>query len=70
MYEYDSSLAYVSLSTAQNFLDLGDNVHGLELKVDDIYKASEIAAKLEEKLGFGYVVKDWISMNKNLFSGT
>ena len=68
MYEYDSSLAYVSLSTAQNFLDLGDNVHGLELKVDDIYKAAEIAAKLEEKLGFGYVVKDWISMNKNLFS--
>jgi lipoprotein-releasing system permease protein len=68
MYEYDSSLAYVSLSTAQDFLDLGDNVHGLELKIDDIYKASEIAAELEKKLGFGYVAKDWISMNKNLFS--
>lgn len=68
MYEYDSSLAYVSLTTAQDFLDLGNNVHGLELKVEDIYKASDIAEKLEEKLGFGYVVKDWISMNKNLFS--
>jgi len=68
MYEYDSSLAYVSLTTAQDFLDLGDSVHGLELKVDDIYKASAIAEELEKKLGFGYVVKDWISMNKNLFS--
>jgi len=68
MYEYDSSLAYVSLTTAQNFLDLGDKVHGLELRVDDIYKASDIAGKLEETLGFSYVVKDWISMNKNLFS--
>ena len=68
MYEYDSSLAYISLTTAQDFLDLDQNVHGLELKVDDIYKASEIAAKLEKKLGFGYIVKDWISMNKNLFS--
>jgi lipoprotein-releasing system permease protein len=68
MYEYDSSLAYISLTAAQDFLELGDNVHGLELKVDDIYKASEIAAKLEEKLGFGYNVKDWISMNQNLFS--
>jgi lipoprotein-releasing system permease protein len=68
MYEYDSSLAYVSLTTAQDFLDLNNNVHGLELKVDDIYKASDIATKLEEKLGFGYIVKDWISMNKNLFS--
>lgn len=68
MYEYDSSLAYVSLTTAQDFLELDEAVHGLELKVDDIYKASVIAKELEKKLGFGYVVKDWISMNKNLFS--
>lgn len=68
MYEYDSSLAYISITTAQNFLDLEDSVHGLELKVNDIYKASAIAAELEKKLGFGYVVKDWITMNKNLFS--
>jgi len=68
MFEYDSSLAYVSIHTAQDFLDLGQNVHGLELKVDDIYRASDIAAELEKKLGFGYIVKDWISMNKNLFS--
>ncbi len=68
MYEYDSSLAYISLTTAQDFLELGSNVHGLELKVDDIYKASAIASELEEKLGFGYIAKDWISMNKNLFS--
>jgi lipoprotein-releasing system permease protein len=68
MYEYDSSLAYVALSAAQNFLELGNAVHGLELKVKDIYKASAIAKELEKKLGFGYVVKDWISMNKNLFS--
>ena len=68
MYEYDSSLAYVSLKTAQEFLELDENVHGLELKINDIYRATDIAAELEKKLGFGYVVKDWISMNKNLFS--
>ena len=68
MYEYDSSLAYISIHTAQDFLELGGAVHGLELKVSDIYKASAIADELKKKLGFGYVVKDWISMNKNLFS--
>lgn len=68
MYEYDSSLAYISIATAQDFLELGDAVHGLELKVNDIYKAGAIADQLEKKLGFGYVVKDWITMNKNLFS--
>lgn len=68
MYEYDSSLAYISIATAQNFLDLDDAVHGLELKVKDIYKSTSIAEELSKKLGFGYVVKDWITMNKNLFS--
>ncbi|MBW2472646.1 MAG: lipoprotein-releasing ABC transporter permease subunit [Deltaproteobacteria bacterium] len=68
MYEYDSSLAYISIATAQDFLELGGAVHVLELKIKDIYKASAIAAELEKKLGFGFVVKDWITMNKNLFS--
>jgi lipoprotein-releasing system permease protein len=68
MYEYDSTLAYISISMAQDFLELGNLVHGLELKVNDIYKVTEIARNLEEELGFGYIVKDWISMNKNLFS--
>jgi len=52
MYEYDSSLAYGSLTTAQNFLDLGNKVHGLELKVDDIYKASDIADRTGGKTWF------------------
>jgi len=68
MFEYDSSLAYVSLATAQEFLDLDDAVHGLEIKVDDIYQAGQIAEKLETQLGFGFVAKDWIKMNRNLFS--
>lgn len=68
MFEYDSSLAFVSLTTAQEFLELGDTVHGLEVTVDDIYQADGIAARLKQKLGFGYVARDWMQMNKNLFS--
>ncbi|MCB2183152.1 MAG: lipoprotein-releasing ABC transporter permease subunit [Desulfobulbaceae bacterium] len=68
MYEYDSSLAYVSLSTAQKFLGITDAVHGLELKITDIYQAHAIAKKIEQKLGPGFVAKDWMLMNQNLFS--
>ncbi len=68
MYEYDSSLAYVSLTTARNFLNIGNEVHGLELKISDIYQAGEIAHSLMKVLGPGYVTKDWMMMNKNLFS--
>ncbi|RJX35770.1 MAG: lipoprotein-releasing ABC transporter permease subunit [Desulfurivibrio sp.] len=68
MYEYDSSLAYISLKTAQQFLGMGDAVHGIEINVNDIYQAENIATRIEEMLGPGFVAKDWMRMNQNLFS--
>jgi lipoprotein-releasing system permease protein len=67
-YEYDLSLAYASLSDTQEFLNIGDLVTGLEVKVSDIYKANEVAAAIEKKLGFPFWVRDWMKMNKNLFA--
>jgi len=68
MYEYDSALVYTSLSTAQNFLGLGDAVHGLEVKVGDIFQADTIAKNIERDLGYDFVARDWMRTNKNLFS--
>ena len=68
MYEYDSALAYVDLATAQEFFDLGDAVHGLEVRVADIDLADQVAGRIEQSLGPGYLAKDWMRMNKNIFS--
>jgi lipoprotein-releasing system permease protein len=68
MYEYDSTLAYITLSDAQNFLSMGDIVTGVEIKVEDIFKVKEIVRRIQEKLGFAYQIKDWMEMNRNLFS--
>lgn len=68
MYEYDSSLIYVSLDTARDFLNLSEGVHGIEVRLDDIYAADRIARQIEAELGSSYVAKDWIRLNKNLFS--
>jgi lipoprotein-releasing system permease protein len=69
MYEYDSTLAYVPLTAAQNFLGLDDRVTGIELRVDDIYHADRVAAKAGKLLGgFPFWSRDWMSMNRNLFS--
>lgn len=68
MYEYDSSLAYISIGTAQKFLGLGDAVHGIEIKVNDIYQAEVIASEIERAIGPGFIAKDWMQMNHNLFS--
>jgi lipoprotein-releasing system permease protein len=67
-YEYDSTLAYISLADSQEFLGLGDQVTGLEIKVDNIYNAREIAGAIEQKLGYPYWGRDWMKMNRNLFA--
>ncbi len=68
MYEYDSSLAYTAIATAQQFMDRGTAVDGVEVRVRDIYQAGVIARRIEKDLGYSYLAKDWITMNKNLFS--
>jgi len=68
MYEYDSSMVYMSLKEAQDFLDMGDRVTGIEVKVTDIYKADRIGEAVAKKLGYPYWTKDWKLMNRSLVS--
>jgi len=67
-YEYDSSLAYISLQEAQAFLHLGDRVTGFEVRVSNIYHADKIAREIENRLGLPFWSRHWMEMNKNLFS--
>jgi len=68
MYEYDGSLAYINLSDAQKIMRLSDAVTGIEIRISDIYSAKTLAEKIVGHLGFPYRARDWMQMNKNLFS--
>lgn len=68
MYEYDSNLAFISLRAGQKFFSMKNGVSGIEIRVADIDEAGIIASEIQEKLGFPYYVRDWMQMNKNLFS--
>ncbi|KRT73004.1 MAG: LolC/E family lipoprotein releasing system [Deltaproteobacteria bacterium CSP1-8] len=68
MYEYDSSFAYVSLEEAGRLMGMEGRATGVEAKVDDIYQAGRIAARIKEELGYPYWAKDWMQSNRNLFS--
>ena len=68
MYEYDSTLAYISIKDAQQFFNMGDSVSGIEVRLDDIYIANGISEKIQSMLGFPYWARDWGQMNRNLFS--
>jgi len=68
MFEYDSKMACLSLVDAQNFLSMGDEVTGIELKVNDINKSDKIGKIVQDELGYPYWTKDWKMMNRSLFS--
>lgn len=68
MYEYDSTMSFLSLENARSFLGLAKGVTGLEMKVADIYRADRISRQVSEILGDKYWTRDWMEMNRPLFS--
>ena len=52
----DEGVTYVSLETARGFLDKGDVVTTVEIKLDDPFLALDAAEKLRS---YGYNAKDW-----------
>lgn len=66
MFEYDSTLAYVSLGQAQRFFDLGDTVTGIQLRVADVYGTTELAGRINRELGPELYARDWMQMNRNI----
>lgn len=68
MYEFDHTLAYISIESAQKFFGMGSRVTGIEIKTNDIYKVKEVGKEVRQKLGFPFWTKDWMEMNRNLFS--
>ncbi len=69
MYDYDMNLVFVDVKTAQDIFGLGkDIITGVSLKLDDIYKADIVKEKIFNILGFSYVVRTWIEINRNFFA--
>jgi len=67
MYEYDASLAYLSLPAARDFAGLA-GVTGVEVRLNDPFEARRIGRTVATRLGFPYWVRDWMDMNRNLFN--
>jgi lipoprotein-releasing system permease protein len=68
MFEYDMNLVLTDIKAAGDFFRYGDAVTGIGVRVDDIYKADQVSEAVNEKLGFPYYARDWMQMNRNLFS--
>jgi lipoprotein-releasing system permease protein len=68
MYDYNTGFVYTSIPAAQKFFNMSGRVSGIEVRVDEVYRADKIAAAIQSEIGFPYYTRNWIEMNKNFFS--
>jgi lipoprotein-releasing system permease protein len=67
--QYDSKLVYTDLYEAQAFYEYGDSVTGVEMKLDDIDRADEVAREITARLSNGiYNTMTWKQLNHGLFT--
>lgn len=66
--EYDGVLAYAPLAVTQQLFHMEGRITGLEVRLADVYRAPQVSRELGEELGFPYRVRNWIDLNRNLFS--
>lgn len=68
MFEYDSSLIYVDLDTAQKLFRFSDGVHGVSVRIADMDVTGEVRAELDRMFPYPYLVTSWMEKNPNLFA--
>ncbi len=68
MYEYNTKWTYLNNEDAQDFLDIGDTVTGIEVKLHDIHAAPSVTRQIEKRLGFPYYARHWQELNEKLFA--
>jgi lipoprotein-releasing system permease protein len=67
LFEVDSSWGFIALPVAQRLFNRHD-VEYIQLRVDNLDDAPQIAATIPERMGPDYLPQDWTDINQSLFS--
>jgi lipoprotein-releasing system permease protein len=65
--EIDGGLALLHIEDAQKLYRMGDDVTGVRLKIDDLFRAREVVFQLASKVPDDAVLSDWTAQNANYF---
>ena len=68
LYDLDSTWAFTSLSSAQRVLDLNDVVNTIELRLDNIFDAPQVAQQAEQIIGPKLMASTWMEQNRSLLN--
>jgi lipoprotein-releasing system permease protein len=66
-YDYDANWGFVTLGSAQGLAGIGDVVSLLEVRVDHLDEARQVADDLLKRAGKGYTATTWMDENRALF---
>ena len=66
LYEFDQGYAFIHLDTAKR-LARRESIDFIELRVDDMFDAGEIADDIGREAGDQYMAQDWSDLNRSLF---
>jgi lipoprotein-releasing system permease protein len=67
-YDFDASWAFTNLAAAQRLFDLANVVSVIQLKIENIYQAEEVAATIRRAAGPGFETSTWMEQNRSLFN--
>ena len=67
-YELDDNWAYTSLETAQQVFSVPDVVNSIELRLDDINAAPDVAREAEKLAGPKLLATHWMEQNKPILN--
>jgi len=67
--EYDNLYCYISIKSAQTLFNIPKQVHGIDIKLDDLYAAGSVKQKITQMLGpYPFIAYTWYEMKPNLYS--
>lgn len=67
-YQYDDTWAFTSLESAQRALSLEDVVNEIEVKLDNLYLAPQVAKEVERVAGPHFSATNWQEQNRQLLN--
>lgn len=66
-YQYDAAYTFLRLADAQSLFSEPDLISVLSFRLDDLYRAPELARALERAAGPGFQATSWAEQNRELF---
>lgn len=66
-YDFDANWGFVTMASAQALAGVGDVASVIEFRIDDVNRATEMAAVLERDAGEGFQARTWMEENQALY---